>query len=414
MINHIPPPDLQPGSRRIGPARRAVLSLLDRVGDDGIVVVSDGRSTHHGRTPGPAAPTVTVHDGRTWPTVVRQGSAGLGEAWFREWWDTDDLVGLLRTLIRSSERLDSMRSALASLSGPVTDPLRRLRRADPDGDRSDIVAHYDLSNDFFSLVLDPTMAYSCALFSSPEQRLEDAQVAKFESWCSLLGLDAGTDVVEIGSGWGGFALHAAGRHGSRVTTTTVSQAQYDAVVKRVADAGLGDLVEVRHDDYRHLDGTHDRLVSIEMIEAVHWRDYGRYFATCERLLRPDGLGGIQAIVIADQRYERAKNTTDFIKQWVFPGGMLPSITALTAAMTDATSLRVVELRDIGAHYAETLYRWRRNLLANSHRLGALGLDRTFERLFEFYLSYCEAAFRERHVSVVQLVFAKPGWRGALT
>ncbi|MCB0994307.1 MAG: class I SAM-dependent methyltransferase [Acidimicrobiales bacterium] len=415
MIHHVPPSDLSEHSRLIGPARSLLRRLLDRTVVPGIVVEEEGplERTHHGVAPAGHAPTIVIHDPRAWTATARSGSAGLGEAYFRGWWSTDDLVGVLRVLVRSSEPLDDLRSSVAALTSSVTEPIRRLRRSNPARDRADISAHYDLSNDFFALLLDSSLTYSSAIFSSSEATLEQAQHDKYESWCDLLDLSPETHLVEIGSGWGGMALHAAGQRNCRITTTTVSSAQYDVAGKRIAEAGLEDRIDLLELDYRDLDGRYDRLVSIEMIEAVDWREYPEFFACCERLLTPDGLGGIQAIVIADQRYERAKNTTDFIKRWIFPGGGLPSITALTGAMTAATKLRAVELRDLGPHYAETLARWRLNLATNADAIADLGLDETFLRLFDFYLAYCEAAFRERHVSVVQLVFAGPEWRGEL-
>ena len=415
MISRPAPSRVPTDPRLAAAARRTLTGLLHRSAPEPLAVEEPGRTAVVGpRDDGTAPLRVTVHDPRAWTAVAWTGSAGLGEGYFRGWWDTDDLVGLIRTLIRATGGLDALRNRWAAASAPVAEPLRRLRRPSRRRDRGNIHAHYDLSNDFFTMLLDPTMAYSCAVFAAPDEPLEAAQRRKIDGWCRDLGLGPGTRVVEIGSGWGGFALHAAQEYGAEVTTTTVSDAQHEWVAKRVADAGLEHRVRLLDRDYRDLEGRYDRLCSIEMIEAVDWRDHDRYFRTVERLLTPAGLAGIQAIVVADRRYERAKRSTDFIKRWVFPGGCLPSITAIADSVTRATDLRMVGLRDIGPHYAQTLARWRHNLLAHADDLPGLGLDTQFRRLFEFYLAYCEAAFRERHVSVVQLVLAGPEWRGPVT
>ena len=274
-------------------------------------------------------------------------------------------------------------------------------------DRRNIASHYDLSNDLFGLMLDPTMAYSCAYFSEGDTTLEEAQMAKFERIASKLGLGPEDHVVEIGTGWGGFAIHAAEHHGCRVTTTTISEAQRSYAEKRVAEHGLADRVTVLGADYRDLEGRYDALVSIEMIEAVDWRRYDRFFATCARLLTDRGRMALQAITIADGSFERAKLHDDFIRAMVFPGGCLPSIAAIAASVARTSDLRIVDLEDIGPHYAETLRRWRDNLEHRRTEVERLGFDDRFWRLWTLYLSYCEAAFMERHISDVQLVLARP-------
>jgi len=262
-------------------------------------------------------------------------------------------------------------------------------------------------------MLDDTMAYSCAVFEDPSMSLGEASAAKLERICRKLSLGPGDHVVEIGSGWGSFAVHAARRFGCRVTTTTISDAQYEYTAKLVVDAGLGDLVTVCNQDYRDLDGVYDKLVSIEMIEAVGWRELDTFFSTCARLLRPDGTMALQAIVIEDRSYERAKTRHDLVKRLIFPNGCLPSIEAISRSTTAASDLRIVNLEDIGRHYAETLRRWRANLEVNAGAVEALGLGETFSRLWHMYLCYCEAAFLERHISDVQVILARQGWRGRL-
>jgi cyclopropane-fatty-acyl-phospholipid synthase len=259
-------------------------------------------------------------------------------------------------------------------------------------------------------MLDETMMYSSAVFAAPDMTLAEASTHKLDLLCRRLELGPEDHVVEIGTGWGGFAVHAAASYGCRVTTTTISRAQFTHATARVAEAGLAHLVEVRHDDYRDLTGTYDKLVSIEMIEAVDWRELDTFFSACERLLTPEGLMGLQAIVIPGQRYERVKNTEDFIKAFIFPGGCLPSIESITRSTGRVTDFTLTEVADYGVHYAETLRRWRANIHGRGDELSRLGLDGTFRRMWDFYLAYCEAGFDERDISVVQCVLARPGWR----
>jgi cyclopropane-fatty-acyl-phospholipid synthase len=257
------------------------------------------------------------------------------------------------------------------------------------------------------------MTYTCAIFEEPEMSLRDAQIAKIDRICRKLDLRPEDTVVEIGSGWGGFAVHAAGQYGSRVTTTTISDAQRVYVDKRVAAAGLADRVTVLDSDWREMRGKFDKLVSIEMVEAVDWRLHDEFVRACSALLADDGLAALQAIVIDDRSFQRAKRHKDFVKQMVFPGGCIPSITSIANSLVRATDLRIVDLEDIGRHYAETLRRWSVNLAAHSQEIDELGAGVEFRRLWDLYLAYCEASFLERHVSDVQIVMAKPGWRGDL-
>jgi cyclopropane-fatty-acyl-phospholipid synthase len=285
-----------------------------------------------------------------------------------------------------------------------------LRRANPLRDRTNVRAHYDLSNEFFASFLDETMTYSSAIFETPETPLADASRAKLDRLCTKLGVGPSTNLIEIGTGWGSFAMRAAGEFGANVTTTTISSAQADLARKRFAEAGLTERITLLEEDFRTLSGKYDRLVSIEMIEAVDWRDVPSYFATCAGLLADDGLMGLQAIVCADQRHDRVKVTEDFITTWVFPGGSLPSITSIAEAVKDKSDLRIIDLEDFGSHYAETLARWRTTLHERWHELGSFGLTQEMARLWDFYLAYCQAAFLERHISVVQIVLAKSKWR----
>jgi cyclopropane-fatty-acyl-phospholipid synthase len=398
-------------------ARRVLFALLQRA-DRGHVVIEDGggryelgphRPDPYGR---PALSVrVRVHDPRTYRAVLTGGSAALGEAYLNGWWDVDDLTAFLRLLSREVHRYDPARNGVARTAGRALDRARARRRPDKHRDRANIRAHYDLGNDFFTLMLDETAMYSSAYFTSPDVSLAEASTEKLDRLCRRLDLGPDDRVVEIGTGWGGFAVHAASRYGCRVTTTTISQAQFEFATARVAAAGLDHLVDVRHDDYRDLDGTYDKLVSIEMIEAVDWRELDTFFAACQRLLEPDGLMGLQAIVIPGQRYERAKNTEDFIKAFIFPGGCLPSLESITRSTGRVTDFVLTDLEAFGSHYAETLRRWRANVHAHADELPALGLDEAFRRMWDFYLCYCEAAFDERDIDVVQCVLARPGAPG---
>jgi cyclopropane-fatty-acyl-phospholipid synthase len=354
---------------------------------------------------------VAVRDPAFWPAVAFGGSVGAGEAYMDGLWDCEDLTSLVRLLLRNRAVLDRMEQGLARLSAPLRGLLHRLNRNTRAGSRRNIAAHYDLGNDFYRLWLDETLMYSSAMFERPDMTLREASTAKLARICRKLDLQPGDHVLEIGSGWGGFALHAAGRHGCRVTTITLSRRQFELARERAAAAGLDHLVEVRLTDYRDLDGQYDKLVSIEMVEAVGAEHLDTYFRQCGRLLKPGGAMLLQAITIADQRYEAALKEVDFIQKHIFPGGFLPSITALAAAMTRASDLRTVQLEDIGPHYAETLARWRQNFLHQLDAVRALGYPERFIRMWLFYLCYCEGGFRERDIGTVQMLLAKPGWRG---
>ena len=384
---------------------RSAVSALGRRLRDGTVVVHDVPGSTH-TVLGAGDPTVhlTVHDGRAYAAFLR-GSRGLGDSYVRGWWDSDDLTALVRVLLRATSGVRSVLDRLGAAARPLLDPLSRIRTTDPSVDRRNIRAHYDIGNDFYALMLDPTMTYSCALFERPDMRLVDAQEAKLDRICRRLDLSAADHVVEIGTGWGSFAIHAATRYGCRVTTTTISDAQYEHAATRVADAALDDRVTVLDDDYRDLTGTFDKLVSIEMIEAVDWRDHDRFFEACAALLRPGGRAALQAIVIADDSFERAKHHDDFIRRAIFPGGCLPSVTSIHTSARRA-GLHLVEVLDIGEHYPETLRRWRTNVDDHAAEVTAIGLGTDFRRLWDLYLAYCEAAFLERHVSDVQVVLAK--------
>jgi len=378
----------------------------------GTLVLREAGVDHRFGAGDPVA-TVTIHDRRAYRALVGSGSVGLAQSYVDGWWDCDSPTALVQLLIRNLGHAMRVADRAGRLTGRVSAPLRRVRPADRVADRRNVRAHYDLGNEFFELMLDETMAYSCAVFDGPDVSLREASTAKLDRVCRKLGLGPNDHVVEIGTGWGSFAVYAASTFGCEVTTTTVSDAQYTYATKRVAEAGLARQVTVLDQDYRDLEGTYDKLVSIEMIEAVGWQQLDTFLSTCSHLLRDDGLMALQMIVVGDSSYERAKRHQDFIKRLIFPGGCLHSVEAVARSAARATDLRIVDLEDIGCHYAETLRRWRANLRAHGPEVAALDLGERFQRLWDFYLCYCEAAFAERHVTDVQIVLAKRAWRGAL-
>ncbi len=392
-----------------GLARHSILSRLQGLTAGTLTIEEAGQRWRFGA--GDPEVRLVVRDPAFWSRVALGGSVGAGESYMDGAWDCDDLVGLTRLLLRNRPVLDGMEGGLARLSAPLRGLAHRLNRNTRAGSRRNIAAHYDLGNEFYRLWLDETLMYSCAYFERPESTLLEASAAKLERICRKLDLAPADHVLEIGTGWGGFALYAARGRGCRVTTVTLSRQQYELARRRIAEAGLADRVEVLLADYRDLDGQYDKLVSIEMVEAVGADHLETYFRQCGRLLKPDGAMLLQAITIADQRYEAALKEVDFIQKHIFPGGFLPSVTALAGALTRASDLRTVQLEDIGPHYAETLRRWRANFLGQLGKVRALGFDERFIRMWTFYLCYCEGGFRERDIGTVQMLLAKPGWRG---
>ncbi len=379
----------------------------------GTLVVVDPDGTHRFGDGGPEV-TMTVHDPAVYWSTLRQGSVGLGRDYADGLWDCDDLTTLTRVLSRGLRPVTAVQDRVGQVVGSSTDWFRRFRPPSKHADRHNIRSHYDVSNDFFTLMLDETMTYSSAVFTDPGMSLADAQRAKLDRLCTKLGLGPDDHLVEIGTGWGGFACHAAANYGCRVTTTTISDAQFRYASKRVVGEGLADRVTVLNADYRDLTGTYDKLVSIEMIEAVDWRQHDTFFRACAGLLHDRGIMALQAITMEDRSFERAKNGTDFVREYIFPGGCVPSMEAITRSLRRATPMMVVDVEDIGRHYAETLHRWRVNLAEHTDEVTSLGLDTRFQRLWTFYLCYCEGAFLERHVSDVQMVMAMPDWQAPMS
>lgn len=410
-----------PGSpmtiRRSGPTRfqryatKLVTDYLNRA-DSGALQVTfpDGSRQVFGQPEGPQPAAMRIADHRFFSRLVLEADIGLGEAFMVGEWDTDDVPGVLAFFIRNRRQLAEGQFR-ESLFSRLLEKLRFLARANTlTGSRRNIRAHYDLSNAFFQTFLDETMAYSCAVFDRPDDPLAAAQRRKFDRIMNKARIGSGDHVLEIGCGWGGFAIETVRRTGCRVTGITISREQYDLARERVRQAGLSDRIDIRLCDYRRMRGRFDKIVSIEMLEAVGHRYYGAFFNQLDRLLAPDGIAVIQTITIPDQRYDTYRREHDWIQKHIFPGGLLPSLTALTAAMTRHSRLMVDDMENIGEHYATTLARWHRQFVDNRDRVAALGFDTVFQRKWIYYLGSCEAAFRERAIGNLQLVLTREGNR----
>ncbi|WLH15307.1 cyclopropane-fatty-acyl-phospholipid synthase [Pseudomonas hefeiensis] len=392
--------------------KHVVLGQLRRLSQGHLRLLLDGESLSFGDPASVLQAEVEILDDVVWGMLASNGSIGAGEAYIQGYWRSNDLTAVTRVFVANLEVLDAMDSGLARLGRPVLRWLHWLNRNSRQGSRRNIIAHYDLGNDLFERLLDPTMMYSAAMFESPEQSLEQAQLNKLERICRKLDLRPGDHLLEIGTGWGSLAIYAASHYGCKVTTTTLSHEQYAHTCRRVEALGLQQRIEVLCKDYRDLEGRYDKLVSIEMIEAVGHRYLPEYLRRCAALLKNDGLMLLQAITIRDQRYEQARRSVDFIQRHIFPGGALPSLSVLLNTASRHTPLNLLHLEDFGAHYAHTLKHWHDNLRQSRQALLELGYDETFQRLWEFYLCYCEGGFQERAIGVAQLLFAAPGARQA--
>ncbi|HDS1736511.1 MULTISPECIES: cyclopropane-fatty-acyl-phospholipid synthase family protein [Pseudomonas] len=395
-----------------GLARSAVLAQLGKLRHGHLRLLSKGQQWSFGDSSSPLQAEVAILDDATWGLIAGSGSIGAGEAYIHGYWHSPDLAAVTRLFVANLDVLDALEGGLARLARPALKLLHRFNQNSKDGARRNILAHYDLGNALFERLLDPTMMYSAAQFEHAEQTLEQAQLNKLERICQKLELSPADHLLEIGCGWGSLAIHAATRHGCRVTTTTLSEAQYTHTLQRVRSLGLEQRVTVLREDYRDLKGTFDKLVSIEMIEAVGHRYLPVYFRQCASLLKPDGLMLIQAITIRDQRYSYARRSVDFIQRYIFPGGALPSLSVLLDTASRQTPLNLVHLEDFGQDYARTLRHWRDNLRQARSALTTLGYDDTFQRLWEFYLCYCQGGFEERAIGVAQLLLAAPQARRA--
>jgi cyclopropane-fatty-acyl-phospholipid synthase len=387
-------------------ARELLHRLLKAIRGGRIELVDQLGATDFGPSDAPLTATVDVRDPCAYSWSLR-GSTGWGEGYVDGLWDTDNLVSLTRIAARNLGAADRWRRRLHPVVGRLQRTIDLVPRNTRPGARENISSHYDLGNELFEAFLDDRLMYSCAYFPSPAASLDEAQVAKLERICSRLRLGPDDHLLEIGTGWGGLAIHAATEYGCRVTTTTISGEQLEYARRRVAERGLSDRVEVIDSDYRDLEGTYDKLASIEMIEAVGWQYFEEFFSKCGRLLRPDGLMFLQAIVIVDGSYELEKAARSFANKHIFPGGCLPSLELIARLIATVTDMRVTWLEDLSAHYAETLSAWRRRFAEAWPRLEPRGYDERFRRLWNFYLATSEGGFRERRIRDLQMLMAKP-------
>jgi cyclopropane-fatty-acyl-phospholipid synthase len=389
-------------------ARRIALGLLRRMPAGRLELAEPAGRVHRlGPGGGPAA-QIHIRDPRAWTALLR-GSRGLASAYVAGLWESPDPTGVVRVAARNAPALDTMRRRITL----VREPYQRLRglgaSATRGRSREDIRRHYDLGNDLFALMLDETMMYSAAYFETSQTSLHHASIAKLELVCDKLDLRAEDHVIEIGTGWGGFAIHAATTRGCRVTTTTISAEQHAYTTACVKRAGLCDRVTVLGSDYRDLSGRYTALVSLEMIEAVGWKHFGTFFAKCSDLLTPEGRMLLQAITIDDRAYAVEKASKSFIRTAIFPNGCLPSQQVIADRLARHTDLRMLHHEDLTAHYVTTLQRWRENIETHADRLTNLGYDERFQRLWRLYLSYSEAGFAERRIAAGQTLLGKPHW-----
>jgi cyclopropane-fatty-acyl-phospholipid synthase len=387
--------------------RRGVLRQLEQLRAGQLLIIEDGQRLLYGNSGASLLGEIHIHDPAVWGMVAGNGSIGAGEAFIHGYWSSPDLTAVVRVFVSNLEVLDGMERGLARLGRPLVQGLHWLNRNTRKGSQKNIAAHYDLGNELFEQFLDPTMMYSAAQFRSTDDSLEQAQLNKLERICQKLALRPEDHLLEIGTGWGSMALYAAQHYGCRVTTTTLSREQFAYTRERIDALGLQDRVTLLLEDYRDLSGQYDKLVSIEMIEAVGHRFLPTYFQQCARLLNDNGLMLLQAITIREQRYEQAKSSVDFIQRYIFPGGALPSVHKMLEIVGRDTDMNLLHMEDFGLHYARTLRLWHENFRRAHGRLTELGYDDYFLRLWEFYLCYCEGGFLERTIGTAQLLLAKP-------
>ncbi|MGB1333889.1 MAG: class I SAM-dependent methyltransferase [Porticoccaceae bacterium] len=399
--------------------RPLLFSRLNKL-EFGQVKIVDQWGEHcfgHSNLSGELSVEIKVEDQRFYSDIAFGGTVAAGEAYMQGYWSCDNLTGLVRIMLRNRQVMDQVEGGFSLFKAPILRFVHWLNRNSQAGSRRNIEAHYDLGNEMFELFLDPTMMYSCAYYPNSDTSLNEAATAKLQRICDKLQLSEADHVVEIGTGWGGFAIYAATHYGCKVTTTTISKQQYEVAQQRVIAAGLQDKVTLLLEDYRDLRGSYDKLVSIEMIEAVGHQYLDTYFAKCSDLLKPNGIMLIQAITIQDQFYDQAIKSVDFIQRYIFPGGFIPSVTAISNAVKRSTDVRLFQMEDIGPHYATTLRDWRKNFFNNIERIKGLGYSEQFIAMWQFYLCYCEGGFLERTLGTSHLVFVKPenriDWRDSI-
>jgi len=383
-----------------------LLRLLDKLQHGHLTIIDGQESYHFGDDALPLHAQINVHDQSFYRKALFHGTVGAGESYIDGHWDCPELTKLVQLLSRNMAMLDRIDHVISAPMQWARRFSNLFKRNSKQGSKRNILAHYDLGNDFYKLFLDDTLAYSCGIFADGDNDLYNAQLRKFETICQRLELKAGEHLLEIGTGWGGLAIYAAQKYGVHVTTTTISERQHQYTEERIEALGLQDQITLLKQDYRDLTGQYDKIVSVEMIEAVGHRYFATYFKKCESLLRPGGRMLIQSITIADQRYDRYRNQVDFIQRYVFPGGFLPSINAISNCMKKNTQLQICDVHDMGQHYAKTLRHWSERLKASKPALEQQGKDSEFYRLWQFYFQYCEGGFLEGGISTVHVLANK--------
>lgn len=412
MSHKIQPPGITTTSRQSSPldrwAKGILLGQLGKLKAGAITIEAEGTHVLGDSPPsGPPPTTIHVKHPACYRQILFRGTTGAAEAYILGHWDTDDLQGVLETFLANEHVYSRLDSGWAWVSDRIAAVMHRLNKNTPYGSLKNIIAHYDLGNDFFSTFLDETMAYSAGVFEHETSTLRDASEAKFDRICRKIHLSASDHLVEIGTGWGGFAIHAASTYGCKVTTTTISREQFSYASQRVEQMGLSDRITVIDKDYRDLTGSYNKLVSIEMIEAVGHEYLDTYLQKCASLLTPDGMMALQAITVPDAHYERHKRVGSFINQYIFPGSNLLSVRSICDSVAAGTQMHLANTEDITLHYARTLRLWRERFMDNYEAIKAQGKSEAFMRMWLFYLVFCEAGFRSRHIGNVQLVFANP-------
>ena len=377
----------------------------------GFLIISDGDEEYRfGDVGSKLKANVQIFSPEFYVFMGSGGLLGVTESYTAGYWQSNNLVSLIRIVIQNKDVMNQLDSGWARLFKPVNNYIHKLRQNSLEGSKKNILAHYDLSNEFYQLWLDETMTYSCGVFNNKSSTLQEASVEKLDRICRKLQLTDGDSVLEIGTGWGSFAIHAAKHYGCKVTTTTISDAQYELAKERINQEDLTDRITLLKDDYRKLTGQFDKIVSIEMIEAVGHEYVPVFFKAVSSLLKDDGLFIMQGITYNDQNFDAYKNSVDFIKKYIFPGSCLISVSQVTETMKKYTDLSIVHLEDISVHYATTLKIWRENFQSSIASIKGLGFSSAFIKMWDFYFVYCEAGFRERHIGDYQFVFSKPGAR----
>jgi cyclopropane-fatty-acyl-phospholipid synthase len=390
--------------------QKLVFSILKRIKNVGLTVhdplISGDGKCFFGDSSAELQATLNIHDQAVYKALATGGSIAAAESYIDNQWSSPNLTKLIELFVVCQAQLDELEGKMSWLTKIKNKMFHRKNKNSETGSKENILAHYDLGNELYTRFLDPEMMYSSAIYDDHATDLTAAQLNKLQRICERLDLQENDHVVEIGTGWGGLAIYAAQNYGCHVTTTTISDAQFEYAQQRVNELGLSDKITLLKQDYRKLTGQYDKLVSIEMIEAVGFEYYTTFFKKCNDLLKPGGKMLIQAITIADQRFDHYRSNVDFIQRYIFPGGCLPSVQVMCNHLKKDTSMVLHEMHDIGLDYAKTLADWRTNFNKRWDELTEHGFDDQFRRLWNFYLSYCEGAFLQRATSTVHFVARK--------